>query len=118
MSQPTLPHSSIVPGKNPRDYFDPEKMIELETDIREHGIIEPIIVRPREGGHFQIVAGERRWRAAGTVFGEDYPVPVVIRDLSDEEAEAVAMSENYHRDDMSAAEEAKAAQRQLMRNRG
>lgn len=117
-AQPTLPHARIVPGKNPREYFDPVKMAELETDIREHGIIEPIIVRPIAGNRYEIVAGERRWRAAGNVFGDSYEMPVVIRDLSDEEAEAIAMAENYHRDDMSAAEEAKGAQRLLLRNRG
>lgn len=117
-AQPTLPHARIVPGKNPREYFDPVKMAELETDIREHGIIEPIVVRPIAGNRYEIVAGERRWRAAGNVFGDRYEMPVVIRDLSDEEAEALAMSENYHRDDMSAAEEAKGAQRLLLRNRG
>lgn len=117
-TQPTLPLSRIVPGKNPRGYFDPAKMAEFEADIREHGVIEPIIVRPITGNRYEIVAGERRWRAAGNVFGDDYPMPVVIRELSDEEAEALAMSENYHRDDMSAAEEAKGAQRMLLRNKG
>lgn len=117
-AQPTLPHARIVQGKNPREYFDPVKMAELETDIREHGIIEPIVVRPIAGNRYEIVAGERRWRAAGNVFGDRYEMPVVIRDLSDEEAEAIAMAENYHRDDMSAAEEAKGAQRLLLRNRG
>jgi len=116
--QPTLPHSCIVSGKNPREFFDPAKMAELETDIREHGVIEPIIVRPIAEGRYEIVAGERRWRAAGNVFGDRYEMPVVIRDLSDEEAAAIAMSENYHRDDMSAAEEAKGAQRLLLRNKG
>ena len=86
--------------------------------IREHGVIEPIIVRPLGNGRYEIVAGERRWRAAGNVFGDRYEIPVVIRNLSDEEAEAVAMAENYHRDNMSAAEEAKGAQRMLLRNKG
>lgn len=117
-AQPTLPHSRIVPGKNPREYFDPDKMAELEEGIRAQGVIEPIIVRPLADGRYEIVAGERRWRAAGNVFGSDYPMPVVIRELSDEEAEALAVSENYHRDNMSVAEEAKAAQRLLLRNKG
>lgn len=118
MTQPTLPLARIVPGKNPREYFDPAKMAELEEGIREHGVIEPIIVRPLADGRYEIVAGERRWRAAGNVFGPDYAMPVVIRDLTDEEAEAVALAENYHRDDVSAAEEAKSAQRLLLRNKG
>jgi len=118
MTQTTLLHSQIVRGKNPREYFDPVKMAELEDGIREYGVIEPIIVRPLPDGRHEIVAGERRWLAAGKVFGDGYEMPVVIRILTDEEAEAVALIENYHRDDMSAAEEAKAAQRLLMRNKG
>lgn len=118
MIQPTLPLSRIVQGNNPREYFDPIQMAELEGGIREHGVIEPIIVRPCGEGRFEIIAGERRWRAAGNVFGQDYPIPVVIKDVGDEEAEALALIENYHRDDMSLAEEAKAAQRLLLRHRG
>jgi ParB family chromosome partitioning protein len=117
-NQPTLPIRQIVQGKNPREYFDPKKMAELETDIREHGVIEPIVVRPLRDGRYEIVAGERRWRAAGNVFGDTCEMPVVIRELSDAEAEAIAMSENYHRDDPSAAEDAKGAQRLLLRNKG
>ncbi|MCE4369727.1 PRTRC system ParB family protein [Xanthomonas hortorum] len=115
--QPTLPIRQIVQGKNPREYFDPVKLAELEEGIREHGVIQPIIVRPLEDGRYEIVAGERRWRIAGRVFGESYKMPVVIRQISDAEAEALATVENHHRDDMSAAEEAKAAQRLLMRNK-
>ncbi|MCD9026820.1 PRTRC system ParB family protein [Luteimonas sp. BDR2-5] len=118
MTQPTLPHARIVPGANPREYFDPAKMAELEEGIREFGIIEPIVVRPVGNGMYAIVAGERRWRAAGNVFGDTYEVPVVIKDVTDADAEAMATIENYHREDMSAAEEAKAAQRLLLRNRG
>lgn len=72
MSQPTLPLSRIVPGNNPREYFDPAKMAELEEGIREHGVIEPIVVRPLPDGRYEIIAGERRWRAAGNVFDNEY----------------------------------------------
>lgn len=116
---PTLPILRIVQGKNPREYFDPDEMAELEEGVRAFGVIEPIIVRPIAGSDlFEIIAGERRWRAARNVFGDDYDMPVVVRDASDADSEAIALIENYHRARMSVAEEARAAQRQLLRNRG
>ena len=115
----TLRISRIVQGKNPREYFDPDEMAELEEGIRAFGVIEPIIVRPVAGSDlFEIIAGERRWRAAKNVFGDDYDMPVVIRNASDADTEAIALIENYHRADMSVAEEARAAQRHLLRHRG
>ncbi|CAM3421718.1 PRTRC system ParB family protein [Paracidovorax anthurii] len=117
--QPTLPIRRIVQGKNPRTYFDPDSMAELEEGIRAVGIIEPIVVRRVPGTDlFEIIAGERRWRAARNVFGDDYDMPVVIKEANDETAEAMAVIENYHREGMSPAEEAHAAQRQLLRQRG
>lgn len=117
--QPTLPISRIVPGDNPREHFDPDEMAELEGGIREFGVIEPIIVRPvPNGDHFAIVAGERRWRAAKKVFGDAYDMPVVIKEVSDGDSHAMAVIENHHRANPSVAEEAKAAQRQMFRNRG
>jgi ParB family transcriptional regulator, chromosome partitioning protein len=116
--QLTLPISRIVQGKNPREYFDPDEMAELEEGIRAFGVIEPIIVRPIAGSDlYEIIAGERRWRAAKNVFGDSYDMPVVVREASDAEGEAIALIENYHRAAMSVAEEARAAQRQLLRNR-
>ncbi|PZR51893.1 MAG: chromosome partitioning protein ParB, partial [Stutzerimonas stutzeri] len=83
------------------------------------GVLEPIVVRPVLGTDlFEIIAGERRWRAARNVFGDDYDMPVVIKDASDEAAEAMSVIENYYRAAMSPAEEARAAQRQLLRQRG
>ncbi|KQP15170.1 PRTRC system ParB family protein [Pseudorhodoferax sp. Leaf267] len=118
-SQPTLPIHRIVQGKNPRDYFDPDEMAELEQGIRAVGVLEPLVVRPVLGTpDYAIIAGERRWRAARNVFGDDYAVPVVIKEVGDETAEAMALIENYHRAAMSPAEEAHAAQRQLLRQRG
>lgn len=118
-STPTLPIARIVQGKNPREYFDPVEMAELEEGIRAVGVIEPIVVRPIPGSDlFEIVAGERRWRAAKNVFGDNYDMPVVVKEVSDAGAEAMVLIENHHRAAMSAAEEARAAQRQLMRNRG
>lgn len=116
---PTLPIARIVQGKNPREYFDPVEMAELEEGIRAVGVIEPIVVRPIAGSDFfEIVAGERRWRAAKNVFGDAYDMPVVIKDVNDAGAEAMALIENHHRAAMSAAEEARVAQRQLLRNHG
>lgn len=116
---PTLPIARIVQGKNPREYLDPVEMAELEEGIRAVGVIEPIVVRPvPDSNLFEIVAGERRWRAAKNVFGDSYDMPVVIKNVSDAGAEAMALIENHHRTAMSAAEEAHVAQRQLLRNRG
>lgn len=119
-NHPTLPLHRIVQGKNPREYFDPAEMAELEDGLRAAGrVIQPIIVRPIPNADlYEIVAGERRWRAAATVFGEDYDMPVVVDALSDEQAEAFATIENHHRAAMSHAEEAQAARRQLMRYKG
>ncbi|TXH62951.1 MAG: PRTRC system ParB family protein [Burkholderiaceae bacterium] len=116
---PTLPISRIVPGNNPREFFDPVEMAELEEGIRAVGLIEPIVVRPIPANDlFEIVAGERRWRAAKNFFGDAYAMPVVIKDVSDAGDEAMALIENHHRAAMSAAEEARVAQRQLLRNHG
>ena len=117
---PTLPLYRIVQGKNPREYFDPVEMADLEAGLCAAGrVVQPIIVRPIPGSDlYEIVAGERRWRAAKNVFGDDYDMPVVIEALNDEEAEAIAVIENYHRAPMSHSEEAQAAKRQLLRHKG
>lgn len=119
-AQPTLPIRRIVQGDNPRQFFDPVEMADLEAGMRAAGrVLQPIIVRPIPGTDlFKIVVGERRWRAAKTVFGDDYEMPVVIEALSDEEADAFAIIENHHRAAMSHAEEALAARRMLMRFKG
>ncbi len=119
-ANPTLPLRRIVQGKNPREYFDPDEMAELEEGLRAAGrVIQPILVRPIPGTDLhEIVAGERRWRAAKNVFGDDYDMPVVIEALSDEQAEAFATIENHHRAPMSHAEEAHAAKRMLIRYKG
>ncbi len=92
--QPTLPIRQIVQGKNPREYFDPDEMAELEEGIRAVGVLEPIVVRAIPSTDlYEIIAGERRWRAARNVFGDDYDMPVVIKDASDETAEAMSVSQ-------------------------
>jgi ParB family chromosome partitioning protein len=116
--QQTIAVSRIKQGKNPREYFDPHEMAELEAGIRQYGVLQAILVRPIPGtDDFEIIAGERRWRAAKNVFGDDYEIPVTIMEVDDGDAEAVALIENIHRADMSVAEEAKAAKRLLYRNR-
>ncbi len=109
--------SLIAPGRNPRKYFDPIKMAEMETSIREKGVLQPILVRPIEGG-FEIIAGERRYRAALKVYGEEGNIPAVVQEMSDQEAEEAALIENTIRDDMSPTEEAVAAGRMLEHHNG
>ena len=104
----------IIPGNNPRRYFDPAAMNELVSSVREKGVIQPILVRPMNDG-FQVVAGGRRYAAAKQAHGDDYEIPVVVRDLTDAEAEELALIENVQRADMSPAEEAEAAAKILAR---
>ena len=97
--------SSIEPNKDqPRKQFDEDALMELADSIRQHGVIQPLLVRPLDNGMYQLVAGERRWRAsrmAGLM-----EVPVVIRDLSDHEAMEIALIENLQRKDLNVIEEA------------
>lgn len=116
--QETASLSRIRPGKNPREFFDEAEMNELAESIRSYGVLQPILVRPAsEAGAYVIIAGERRYRAAKAVFGDDYEMPIVVKDFGDDDAEAAALIENVHRAQMSIAEEAKAAKRLLYRNR-
>ncbi len=116
--QETASLSRIRPGKNPREFFDEAEMHELAESIRSYGVLQPILVRPAgDSGAYVIIAGERRYRAAKAVFGDDYEMPIVVKDFGDGDAEAAAIIENVHRAQMSIAEEAKAAKRLLFRNR-
>ena len=92
-----------LPGRQPRRYFAPEKMTQLVESVKEHGILEPILVRPIETGEFELVAGERRYRAALEARFEQ--VPVSIRELDDKEALQIALIENLHREDLNPVEE-------------
>lgn len=119
--QPTLKLSAIVSGPNHRQYFDPHAMKELEAGIRAAGgVTQPILVRPHpeHEGVFEIMAGERRWRAARTVHGDDYDMPVVIRDASDAEVRSLGIIENHFRDDTSDVEQAEGAASLLAYNKG
>ena len=95
----------IVPNKDqPRKRFNEAALSELADSISQHGIIQPLLVRPLSGGTYQLVAGERRWRASRMAGLKE--VPVVIKELSDEEASVIAMIENLQREDLNAIEEA------------
>ncbi|MBK6465566.1 MAG: ParB/RepB/Spo0J family partition protein [Rhodobacter sp.] len=95
----------------PRKDFAPDALQALADSIRQKGVIQPLIVRPLSGGEYEIVAGERRWRAAQMARSHD--VPVVIRDLDDTEVLEIAIIENIQREDLNAIEEAQGL-RQLM----
>jgi ParB family transcriptional regulator, chromosome partitioning protein len=103
----TLPVGFLRPNpRNPRKDFDPAELDELAVSIRERGVVQPILVRPVPGvlNAFEIIAGERRWRAAQKAGLHD--VPVVIHEVSDREALELAIIENVQRADLNPLEEA------------
>ena len=104
-----VPIAKLIPNPlQPRRHFGDEALRDLTNSIREQGILQPLIVRPTrsEPGNFEIVAGERRWRAAQRA--QEHEAPVIIRDFNDAEALAVALIENIQRDELSPLEEAEA----------
>ncbi len=104
-SASTLPLSQIEScAGQPRKLFDEEKMQELADSIREHGIIQPLTVRKLSSGYYQIIAGERRWRAARLAGLSE--VPVTIIEADDRKAMELAMIENLQREDLNPMEEA------------
>ena len=108
----TLPLREIEPDPDqPRKTFEQETLSELAASIAEHGLLQPIAVRPRPMGGYSIVAGERRWRASRMAGLTE--VPVVIKDVSDEQAMELALVENLQREDLDPVEEA-AGIRELM----
>lgn len=97
--------NEIEPNKSqPRKSFDEKALSELADSIAEHGIIQPLLVRPMAEGGYQIVAGERRWRASRLAGLTE--VPVVIKDLTDRETMEIALIENLQREDLNPIEEA------------
>ena len=97
--------SQIVPNRDqPRKVFDDTALRELADSIQKHGLIQPILVRPMDDGSYRIVAGERRWRASRLAGLEK--VPVVIKEMSDNEAAELALIENLQREDLNPIEEA------------
>ena len=101
--------SEIIPGRfQPRELFDPDKLRELMLSIKEKGVIQPVIVRPKGDG-YELIAGERRLRAVKELgIGQ---VPAIIKDVKDDEALEIALIENIQRDNLNPIEEAKAYQR-------
>lgn len=105
-----LPVDMLKPGKyQPRRGMNQEALTELADSIRKQGIIQPVIVRAITSGNYEIIAGERRWRAAQ--LANLHEVPVVIRDISDEQAIALSLIENIQREDLNAIDTAMSLQR-------
>ena len=95
----------IEPNRDqPRKDFDEKSLSELAESIEQHGVLQPLVVRPLTNGGYQLVAGERRWRAARIAGLTE--VPVVIKELTDEEVIEIAMIENLQREDLNPLEEA------------
>lgn len=108
----TLPVEFLAPSPfQPRRIFDEEDITELAASVRERGVLQPILVRPSptRPGHYEIVAGERRWRAAQAA--QLHEVPVIVRELGDEDALEIALVENIQRADLNPLEEASGYQR-------
>lgn len=102
-----LPVESISPNRyQPRSIFDDEKIKELAQTIHTHGMIQPIIVRKRDGENFELIAGERRWRAVQSLGWDN--IPSIIRDMNDTETASVALIENLQREELTVIEEATA----------
>lgn len=98
--------NEIEPNRaQPRKSFDDNALFELSESIKQHGIIQPLLVRPIPNGGYQIVAGERRWRAARLAKLSE--VPVIIRELDDEKSAQYALVENLQREDLNPVEEAR-----------
>ncbi|MEO7915347.1 MAG: ParB/RepB/Spo0J family partition protein, partial [Novosphingobium sp.] len=105
-----LPVSAIEPHPDqPRRRFDETALDELAASIAARGVIQPVIVRPNGVGHYQLVAGERRWRAAQRA--SLHEIPAIIRDLTEREVMALALIENLQREDLNPIEEARAYHR-------
>ncbi len=105
-----LPVDLIQRGRyQPRVHFEPQALQELADSIRAQGVIQPIVVRPLGTGSYELIAGERRWRAS-QVAGMD-TIPAVIRELDDSTAAAISIIENIQREDLNPLEESRALQR-------
>jgi ParB family transcriptional regulator, chromosome partitioning protein len=108
--QETLPVTALQPGKyQPRTRMDPGSLEELAASIKAQGLIQPISVRPVSGGRYEIIAGERRWRASQIAGMSE--VPVLIREIPDDAALAMSLIENIQRENLNPLEEAAGVQR-------
>jgi ParB family chromosome partitioning protein len=100
----------VEPNKEqPRQDFDEAALAELSRSVAEHGVLQPILVRPLPGGTYQIIAGERRWRAARAAGLVE--IPAVVREMSDAQAMAAALIENLQRENLNPVEEAQGIQK-------
>lgn len=107
-----LPIDKIVPNRfQPRTIFDDEKIEELSRTIHTHGVIQPIVVRSTADNHYEIIAGERRYRAMKKLQWTE--VPAIVRNLTDKETASIALIENLQREELTAIEEAVAYQKLL-----
>ena len=108
--------SEIQPNRDqPRRHFEQESLAELAESISQHGILQPLLVRPLLDGRYQLIAGERRWRAAQMAGVSE--VPVIIREIDEQKASELALVENLQREDLNPMEEA-AGYKTLMENYG
>lgn len=106
----TLPVESLVPGKyQPRTRMDPAALSELAESIRAQGLMQPILARAVDGGRYEIIAGERRWRASQLAGLAE--VPVLVREVADDVALKMALIENIQRENLNPLEEAQGLQR-------
>lgn len=106
----TIDINKIEPNSNqPRKNFNEDKIHELAESIKQHGLIEPLIVQKGKKGFYTIIAGERRWRAAREAGVKE--IPVVVKDYSDQQVMEIALIENIQREDLNAIEEAEAYDR-------
>jgi len=102
--------TEVVRGRyQPRASFDEESLNELAASIKSQGLMQPVVLRPRPQGGFELIAGERRWRAAQLAGLER--IPALVREVSDEQASAMALIENIQREDLNPLEEAQALDR-------
>ena len=108
-----LPIEFLVPGKyQPRKDMSPDALEDLASSIRAQGIIQPIVVRKVDDNKYEIIAGERRWRASQLAQLDE--VPCLVKDVPDEAAVAIALIENIQREDLNAMEEAQALDRLML----
>lgn len=105
-----IPLEQIQPGRyQPRTYMDQAALQELAASIKSQGLIQPVVVRRLESGKYELIAGERRWRACQIAGLTD--IPAVVRDIPDQAAAALSLIENIQRQDLNAIEEANALKR-------
>lgn len=107
-----VPLASVVPSSfQPRTHFDEEQLAALTASVRELGVLQPVLVRPRDDGAYELIAGERRWRAAKRAGLQT--IPALVRSVGDEASIEQALVENIHRQDLNPLEEAAAYQQLL-----